>query len=55
MISANRYDFFEGTSPKYFSKHPNQHPNLYFNNLAPLSQNSKLEYLYKTISLFLGK
>ena len=35
--------FSEEISPKYFPKHPNRHSSLYFDNLAPLSQKSKLE------------
>jgi hypothetical protein len=41
ILPADR--FCEETSPKYFSKHPNQHPSFYFSNLALLSPKSKLE------------
>jgi hypothetical protein len=40
-MSADR--FCEETSPNYVPKHLNQHPSLYFDNLAHLSQKSKLE------------
>ena len=35
--------FCEETNPNYIPKYPNRHPSLYFSNLAPLSQKSKLE------------
>jgi hypothetical protein len=53
ILSANR--FCEETSPKYFSKHPNRHPSLYFGNLAPLSQKSKLEDFMQGYFFFFRK
>jgi hypothetical protein len=44
--------FCAETSPKYFPKHPNKHPCLYFGNLAPLSPKSKLEDLMQGYFFF---
>ena len=53
MLLADR--FCDETSRKYFSKHPNRHPSLYFGNLAPLSQNSKIEDFMQVYFFFFMK
>ena len=39
ILPANR--FREETNPNYIPKHPNRHPSFYFNNLAPLVNQSR--------------